>query len=72
MILENSSDEYSYLRDIREGSYSHLKHILKRFDYILATSGQARRNQRLAMLISTTYKILSDRDYWKVKEKENR
>lgn len=62
-------DEYSYLRDIREGSYSNLQHILKRFDYCLATSGQARRNQRLAMLISTTYKILSDRDYWKVKEK---
>ena len=61
-------DEYSYLRDIREGSYSNLRHILKRFDYCLATSGQARRNQRLAMLISTTYKILSDRKYWKVEE----
>ena len=64
-------DEYIYLRDIREGSYADLSHILKLFDYLLATSGQARRNSRLAMLISTTYKILSDRNYWKIKEKES-
>lgn len=56
-----SRDEYSYLRDIREGSYAGVNHLLKTFDWLLYSSGQARRNSRLAMLIGTTYKILIER-----------
>ena len=54
-------EEYIILRNIREGSYVGLNHILKKFDLLLYESGQARRNSRLAMLIGTTYKLLIER-----------
>ena len=56
-----SRDEYEYLRDIREGSYAGVNHLLKTFDWSLYSSGQARRNSKLAMLIGTTYKLLIER-----------
>ena len=55
-------EEYSILQDYREGSFREVKHILKKFDYLLsddyAKHNQSRRNQNLAMLIAITYKIL--------------
>lgn len=56
-----SRDAYSYLKDIREGTYSGVGYLLKTFDWLLYESGQARRNSRLAMLIGTTYKLLIER-----------
>ena len=60
-----SEAEYSILKDYREGSFGEIQHIIKKFDYLLSNDyskhNQSRRNQRLAMLIATTYKILYEK-----------
>ena len=57
-----SKAEYSILQGYREGSFGEIQHIIKKFDYLLSNDyskhNQSRRNQNLAMLIATTYKIL--------------
>ena len=60
-----SQAEYSILQSYREGSFRDIQHIIKKFDYLLSNDyskhNQSRRNQRLAMLIATTYKILYEK-----------
>lgn len=53
------------LRDIREGYLGNVQEILNKFDLLLKSSGQHRRNLKLAMLISTTYRILQLRNFFK-------
>lgn len=60
-----SREDFFILRDIREGWYKDVKSILKKFDLLLATSGQARRNKPLAMVIGLTYIILAMNKYFK-------
>ena len=55
-------EEYALIRGYREGSFLDVEHILKKFDFLLSNDykkcGQARRNQKLAYLIASTYIIL--------------
>lgn len=53
------------LESIRNGWLKDTEEILKKFDYLLKSSGQHRRNLKLAMLISSTYRILQLRNYFK-------
>lgn len=57
-----SETEYSMLKSYREGSFGEIQHFIKKFDYLLSNDyskhNHSRRNQNLAMLIATTYKIL--------------
>lgn len=57
-----SETEYTILQGYREGYFEEIQHMIKKFDYLLsndyAKHNQSRRNQNLAMLIATTYKIL--------------
>jgi hypothetical protein len=57
-----SKAEYAILQGYREGIFEEIQHIIKKFDYLLSNNyskhNQSRRNQRLAMLIATTYKLL--------------
>lgn len=52
------------LESIRNGWLKDTEEILKKFDYLLKSSGQHRRNLKLAMLISSTYRILQLRKYF--------
>ena len=54
------------LRDIREGylPLASTTELLNKFNILLSTSGQLRRNINLAILVSTTYQILNIRKYF--------
>jgi hypothetical protein len=55
-------EEYSILRDWREGWIHSINHILKKFDFLLSNdytkNGQSRRNKNLSNLIIYTYLFL--------------
>ena len=53
------------LESIRNGYLFDTEEILNKFDFLLKSSGQCRRNLKLAMLISSTYRILQLRNYFK-------
>lgn len=57
-----SETEYAILQGYREGSFREIKNMIKKFDYLLSNDyskhNQSRRNQNLAMLIATTYRLL--------------
>jgi hypothetical protein len=53
------------LESIRNGYLFDTEEILRKFDCLLKSSGQHRRNLNLAMLISSTYRILQLRKYFK-------
>ena len=53
------------LESIRNGYLFDTEEILRKFDFLLKSSGQYRRNLKLAMLISSTYRILQLRKYFK-------
>ena len=53
------------LESIRNGYLFDTEEILRKFDLLLKSSGQHRRNLKLAMLISSTYRILHLRKYFK-------
>ena len=52
------------LESIRNGWLKDTEEILRKFDNLLKSSGQHRRNLNLAMLISSTYRILQIRKYF--------
>lgn len=52
------------LESIRNGYLFDTEEILRKFDLLLKSSGQHRRNLKLAMLISSTYRILQLRKYF--------
>jgi hypothetical protein len=52
------------LESIRNGYLYDTEEILRKFDYLLKSSGQHRRNLKLAMLISSTYRILQLRNFF--------
>ena len=52
------------LESIRNGYLGDAEEILRKFDELLKSSGQLRRNLNLAMLISSTYRILQLRKYF--------
>lgn len=53
------------LESIRNGWLKDTEEILRKFNLLLNSSGQHRRNLKLAMLISSTYRILQLRNYFK-------
>lgn len=53
------------LESIRNGWLGDTEEILRKFDLLLKSSGQHRRNLNLAILISSTYRILQLRKYFK-------
>lgn len=61
-----SIEERNVLQGIREGYLPRAKvnELLNKFDNLLSSSGQHRRNINLAILISTTYQILKWRNYF--------
>lgn len=68
-VFKNSSylshrDRY-ILESIRNGYLYDAEEILRKFNNLLKSSGQHRRNLKLAMLISSTYRILQLRNYFK-------
>lgn len=59
----SNNDRY-ILESIRCGYLGDVQDILNKFDLLLKTSGHARRNMNLGLLIMTTYNILTLRNYW--------
>lgn len=59
----SNNDRY-ILESIRCGYLGDVQDILNRFALLLQTSGHARRNMNLGLLIMTTYNILTLRNYW--------
>lgn len=53
------------LESIRNGYLFDTEEILRKFDLLLKSSGQHRRNLNLAMLIGSTYRILQLRNFFK-------